>query len=471
MRQTLPADFLDKMSALLGPEAFRAFLESYRHVPKKGLRANTLKAGRDEMVQHIPFKTQPIPWCDTGVYIDAEERPGKQLAYNAGLYYVQEPSAMIPAAALAPRPGERVLDMCAAPGGKTTQLACALENQGLLVANEVVKTRAKVLASNVERMGITNAAITNVRPDQLIDIFGPASFDKILVDAPCSGEGMFRKDPAVAAAWRLENVAQCARRQKKMLETVDILLKPGGALVYSTCTFAPEEDEQIVEYLVQSGKYEAQPITLPGLPDHGRPEWTAHGCEAVKQAVRVMPHRVEGEGHFIAKLKKTAEAPSEVFSKRSRPKKKKRSLWRRASKKDLKDFTAFSETVGLKWHGSDLIIAGDVLIALPEGLYPDQLDRGKWVRPGLEIGTFKKGRFEPAHTFAMALKADQIASVYDFKDEDEAYAYLKGEPIVNAGAHKGWTLMCWLGYPLGWGKASGGTIKNHFPKGLRILKK
>ena len=137
----------------------------------------------------------------------------------------------------------------------------------------------------------------------------------------------------------------------------------------------------------------------------------------------------------------------------------------------MKDFTAFSETVGLKWHGSDLIIAGDVLIALPEGLYPDQLDRGKWVRPGLEIGTFKKGRFEPAHTFAMALKADQIASVYDFKDEDEAYAYLKGKPIVNAGAHKGWTLMCWLGYPLGWGKASGGTIKNHFPKGLRILKK
>ena len=213
----MPADFLDKMSALLGPEAFRAFLESYRHVPKKGLRANTLKAGRDEMVQHIPFKTQPIPWCDTGVYIDAEERPGKQLAYNAGLYYVQEPSAMIPAEALAPKPGERVLDMCAAPGGKTTQLACALENQGLLVANEVVKTRAKVLASNVERMGITNAAITNVRPDQLIDIFGPASFDKILVDAPCSGEGMFRKDPAVRSAWSFDNVAQCARRQKKCL--------------------------------------------------------------------------------------------------------------------------------------------------------------------------------------------------------------------------------------------------------------
>ncbi len=471
MKRPLPGDFVDRMAALLGKEELSAFLESYNRVPKKGLRANTLKAGREEMTGLIPFKTQPIPWCDTGVYIDAEERPGKQLAYNAGLYYVQEPSAMIPAAALAPKPGERVLDMCAAPGGKTTQLACALQNQGLLVANEVVKTRAKVLASNVERMGITNVAITNVRPDQLIDIFGPASFDKILVDAPCSGEGMFRKDPAVAAAWRLENVAQCARRQKKMLETVDILLKPGGELVYSTCTFAPEEDEQIVEYLVQSGKYETQPITLPGLPDHGRPAWTVHGCGAVSQAVRVMPHRVEGEGHFIAKLKKTAEEAASVSLKRSGSKKKKRSLWRRASKKDLRDFTAFSETVGLKWRGTDLIIAGDVLIALPEGLYPDQLDRGKWVRPGLEIGTFKKGRFEPAHTFAMALKADQIASVYNFKDEAEAYAYLKGEPIDNSGACKGWTLMCWFGYPLGWGKASGGTIKNHFPKGLRILKK
>lgn len=471
MKRPLPGDFVDRMAALLGKEELSAFLESYNRVPKKGLRANTLKAGREEMTGLIPFKTQPIPWCDTGVYIDAEERPGKQLAYNAGLYYVQEPSAMIPASALAPKPGERVLDMCAAPGGKTTQLACALQNQGLLVANEVVKTRAKVLASNVERMGITNAAITNVRPDQLVDIFGPQSFDKILVDAPCSGEGMFRKDPAVRSAWSLDNVAQCARRQKKMLETVDLLLKPGGELVYSTCTFAPEEDEQIVEYLVESGKYEVLPIGLPGLPDHGRPAWTVHGCGAVSQAVRVMPHRVEGEGHFIAKLKKTADTAPVASPQGKRSKKKKRSSWRRASKKDLKDFTAFSEAVGLHLNRSDFVIAGDTLTALPEGLYLDQLDRGKWVRPGLAIGTFKKGRFEPSHTLAMALTRDQIASVYDFKDDDEAYAYLKGEPIANTGTFKGWTLMCWHGYPLGWGKASGGAIKNHFPKGLRILKK
>ncbi|MGN0194272.1 MAG: RsmF rRNA methyltransferase first C-terminal domain-containing protein [Pseudoramibacter sp.] len=467
---TLPEAFLKRMKALLGEEEFELFLKSYRHVPKKGLRANTLKAGVSEMVRRIPFETQPIPWCGTGVYIDAEERPGKQLAYDAGLFYVQEPSAMIPAAALAPKPGDRVLDLCAAPGGKTTQLACALQNQGLLVANEVVKSRSKILASNVERMGIQNAVITNLRPDQLVDIFG-CTFDKILVDAPCSGEGMFRKDPAVAEAWEPERVADCVRRQKKMLETVDQLLKPGGELVYSTCTFAPEEDEQMVEFLVESGKYQTLPIPLEGLTDHGRPEWTKHGCAEAAQAVRIMPHRAEGEGHFVARLVKVSSEGGELQPAVSK-KKAKKSLWRRASKRDLKDFKAFAEAVGLcgDFPGTPMLFK-DQLYALPQGISPAQLQMGKWVRPGLLIGTFKKGRFEPSHTLAMALTRDQIQSVYDFKDDEEAYAYMKGEPIADHGHLKGWTLMCWHGYPLGWGKASDGAVKNHLPKGLRILKK
>lgn len=467
---TLPEAFLERMSALLGEEEFERFLKSYRHVPKKGLRANTLKASVSEMISCIPFETQPIPWCDTGVYIDAEERPGKQLAYNAGLFYVQEPSAMIPAAALSPNPGDRVLDLCAAPGGKTTQLACALENQGLLVANEVVKSRAKILASNVERMGIENAVITNMRPDQLVAAFG-CTFDKILVDAPCSGEGMFRKDPAVADAWDPDRVADCARRQKKMLETVDQLLKPGGELVYSTCTFAPEEDEQMVEYLVESGKYQTLPIELGGLSDRGRPAWTKHGCADVAEAVRIMPHRAEGEGHFVAKLLKVSSEAGDVkpaFSK----KKLKKSLWRRASKRDLADYRQFAEAADLSWDilGTPVIFK-DQLYVLPEGLSMGQLPLAKWVRPGLLIGTFKKGRFEPSHTLAMTLKRDEIQSAYDFKDDGEAYAYMKGEPIPYHGDLKGWTLMCWHGYPLGWGKASDGAVKNHLPKGLRILKK
>jgi NOL1/NOP2/sun family putative RNA methylase len=467
---TLPEAFVKKMSALLGEEEFELFLKSYSHVPKKGLRANTLKAGLAEMVSRIPFETQPIPWCGTGVYIDADERPGKQLAYNAGLFYVQEPSAMIPAAALNPKPGDRVLDLCAAPGGKTTQLACALQNTGFLAANEVVKSRAKILASNVERMGIKNAVITNMRPDQLVAVFG-CTFDKILVDAPCSGEGMFRKDPAVADAWDLDRVADCARRQKKMLETVDQLLKPGGELVYSTCTFAPEEDEQMVEFLVESGKYQVLPIELKGLSDHGRPEWTKRGCADVAKAVRIMPHRAEGEGHFVARLVKVSSDGADLqpaFSK----KKSKKSLWHRASKRDLKDYRAFAETVGLcaELEGTPMIYQ-DQLYVLPEGLAPGQLQLAKWVRPGFFIGTFKKGRFEPSHTLAMALKRGEIQSVYDFNNDDEAYAYMKGEPIPYQGSLKGWVLMCWQGYPLGWGKASGGAVKNHLPKGLRILKK
>ncbi|MDD2415039.1 MAG: RsmF rRNA methyltransferase first C-terminal domain-containing protein [Eubacteriaceae bacterium] len=463
----LPEKFKSRMQGLLPEKDWQALAASYDRPPFKGIRTNTLKTRNEGMQRLVPFATEAVPWCPTGFYIDPEIRPGKQLAYYAGLYYVQEPTAMTPAEALDPKPGDWVLDLCAAPGGKTTQLACKLQGQGLLVANELVKNRSAILASNVERMGITNCVILNEFPERLIDNFEVA-FDKILVDAPCSGEGMFRKEPAALSEWSEERVALCAARQKKILETVDRLLKPGGEMVYSTCTFAPEENEQVVAALLGTGRYQTLPVQLPGLTDHGVPAWTEEGNPAVAETLRIMPNHVQGEGHFVAKLKKTASAP--VESRSAKQKNKKPMRFVSAKARELADFEDFSKAVGWSASKKDIVRYQDRLYRLPPDLELFRLSGLRVLRPGVALGTQKKGRFEPSHTLAMTLKPQTFGCCHDMKAEEEAYAYLKGEP-VPAQNEKGWTLMTWNGFPLGFGKASQGTIKNHFPKGLRIYKK
>lgn len=465
----LPEAFSDKMRTLMGPEAFDALADSYNRPAYKGIRTNTLKGDNGRMRSLFPFETQAVPWCPTGFYIDGDVRPGKQLGYYAGLYYVQEPTAMTPAEALGAKPGDRVLDLCAAPGGKSTQLACKLGGRGVLVANEIVKNRSVVLASNMERMGITNSVILSVSPDKLTAGFA-GYFNKILVDAPCSGEGMFRKDPAVLTEWRPERVIQCAVRQWEILKTVDQLLAPGGELVYSTCTFSPEENEQIVERLIATRRYEVVPLALPGLADHGRPEWTATGAAQVAGALRIMPSHVAGEGHFVAKMRKLRDAEKAAAPARKNKSRKKRSVWTRPAKKERADFQRFLKETALSLPDGDLWQAGDKLFAAPEGLAPPQLEGLKTLRFGLPLGVFKTGRFEPAHALAMALTPENGGRRHEAASADEAFAYLKGEPLRAAGP-KGWTAVTWQGYPLGWGKASGDVIKNHYPKGLRIMKK
>ncbi len=452
-------------------EGYAAFLESYNQTPKKGVRTNRLKANPAEVLAALPedFHAQPVPWCENGFYIDAQARPGKQPAYYTGLYYPQEPSAMTPAEALDAQPGETVLDLCAAPGGKTTQIASAMGGEGLLVANEIVKSRAAVLGSNLERMGVKNALLLNVFPEHLNHGFYER-FDRILVDAPCSGEGMFRKDPAVRTEWSPERVTACAARQEKILETIDKLLKPGGTLVYSTCTFAPEENEQVVEQLVQTGRYEVVPISMQGIPTTGLAENTRTGMQDVTGTMRIWPQYSSGEGHYTAKLIKTASAEDAA------PKRAKRdNAFRKASKKDLKDYKTFeaaylspdfTNTLG------ELVLREDNLYALPKGLYYNMLDGLKVYRPGLHLGVLKKNRFEPSHALAMALKPEEFSNVFELENEDAVWQYLKGESsTVQHAPDAGWTLLTWQNHPIGFGKTTGKTIKNRYPKGLRIYKK
>ncbi len=307
----LPELFEEKMKNLLGAE-YDEFRRSYGKERRQALRVNPAKLSAAEMKERSPFTLEPVPWAKNGFYYGAEDRPGRHPWHEAGVYYIQEPSAMSVAELAGVQPGERVLDLCAAPGGKSTQLAAALEGRGLLVSNEIHPARAKILASNVERMGIPNAVVTNEPPERLSSHF-PAFFDRIVVDAPCSGEGMFRKEEQAVLQWSQENVELCARRQQDILEEAAGMLRPGGVLVYSTCTFAPEEDEKsVVRFLLKHPEFsvkktEAYEGFAPGRPEWVRltedekegisPERLEEILTSVRDTFRLLPHRWAGEGH------------------------------------------------------------------------------------------------------------------------------------------------------------------------------
>lgn len=464
----LPEAFKEKMKKLMG-ESYQSLLDSYDQPESKGIRTNTLKLEPDELANKLPFETQAVNWCKEGFYIDHTVRPGKNPYYYAGLYYVQEPTAMAAVEVLDPKPGDWVLDLCAAPGGKSTQIGARLQGIGLLVANELVNSRAGILSTNIERMGMANAIVTNEFPERLVDSFYE-SFDKILVDAPCSGEGMFRKDPGALADWSLERVDRCMGKQEKILESAHRLLKPGGVLVYSTCTFSPEENEQIIEAFIEKYRYTLQTIELPGITDHGRVDWTRKQQQEITKTLRIMPMTVKGEGHFIAKLIKSEGIAEAIDVKQGYPK----SRLKKATRTDLQDYRDFAKNnLQAEFYQKiedRLYLLGDHLYAIPAAIELERIANLKLLRTGLDLGTFKKNRFEPSYALAMALKLSQAKNSVDLNDEDLAYQYLKGEAL-NLQAPKGWVLVGYDGYPLGFGKASEGLIKNHYPKGLRIRKK
>ena len=310
--EQLPQEFLERMEHMLGEE-YPAFLQSYEEPRKFGLRVNTMKISVEEFQRLAPFHLTPIPWIPNGFYYEREDDPARHPFYYAGLYYLQEPSAMTPASVLPVMPGEHVLDLCAAPGGKATALGAKLAGEGLLVANDISASRAKALLKNLEIFGIRNSFVTNAYPAKLAEQFAGA-FDKILVDAPCSGEGMFRKDLANARVWSLEKVKECAKTQHEIIRQAVSMLKPGGLLLYSTCTFSPEENEQTIASLLQEHP-ELQLVELPWYEGfaHGRPE-LADGNPELTKCVRIFPHRMAGEGHFLALLykKKDGEADTEL---------------------------------------------------------------------------------------------------------------------------------------------------------------
>ena len=427
----LPEAFLQRMEAQLGSE-YPAFLESLERPRAVALRFNPLKGERPV----LPFVGAPVPWEPEGFYYDPETRPGLHVYHEAGVYYLQEASAMAPVALLDPKPGERVCDLCAAPGGKTTQIAGRMLGRGFLVCNEINPKRAKILSRNIERMGVANALVTNEHPETLASRF-PGFFDRVLVDAPCSGEGMFRKEEAAVTDWSQETVQMCARRQREILDSAARLVRPGGRLVYSTCTFAPEEDEETVAaFLEAHPDFTPEPVEAP---------WFVPGENA---SYRMWPHKLLGEGHFAAVLRKTQGESGEVPAC--------------PGEKCPKAWESFAKELDITLPEGKAVSFGQSLYWAPTEL--PELNRLKVLRPGLELGTERKGRFEPAHALALWLKTCTVTESFP-PESPEMKAYLHGD-VVPSGK-KGWCLVQAGGYAIGWGKGDGSVLKNHYPKGLR----
>ncbi|MBP3634056.1 MAG: RsmB/NOP family class I SAM-dependent RNA methyltransferase [Oscillospiraceae bacterium] len=441
-----PQEFENRMKRLLGDE-FADFAASYDRPRNVGLRLNPLKTAQPPELSR--FGLTPVPWEKHGYYYDIATRPGLSAYHEAGLYYLQEASAMAPAGLLDVHPGMRVLDLCAAPGGKSTQLAAALQGEGLLVCNEYNPKRSKILSRNIERLGIANALVLNEHPQKLAERFA-GFFDRVLVDAPCSGEGMFRKEEAAVTDWSEQTVAMCADRQLEILRSAAKMLRPGGRLVYSTCTFAPAENEGVIAaFLKEHKEFSVQAADAPWFAP-GVPQW-ADGNEALKDTFRLWPHKLHGEGHYAAVLTLAGEEePEPAFREKGLP-----------VPKELENFCR--ENL-VEYPEGRLMSFGQTLLLVPH-LMP-RLDGLKVLRAGLELGELKKGRFEPAHAWALWLKTAKNTVSYP-EDSTEIYRYLRGETLP--GEQNGWTLVCVDGLSLGWAKGSGGVLKNHFPKALRHL--
>ncbi len=427
----LPEAFLLRTRKQLGEE-YPAFLESLERPRAVALRFNPLKGDAPA----LPFVGSPVPWEPQGFYYDPEARPGLHVYHEAGVYYLQEASAMAPVALLDPQPGEKVCALCAAPGGKTTQIAGRMLGQGYLLCNEINPKRAKILSRNIERMAVPNALVTNEHPQRLAERFA-GFFDRVLVDAPCSGEGMFRKEEAAITDWSQETVEMCARRQAEILHSAAQMVRPGGRLVYSTCTFAPEEDEgAVAEFLAAHPEFSPEIIKTPWF------------VPVENGGHRMWPHKLLGEGHFAAVLrKKDGEEVDHIPS---------------PAGKLPKEWLDFAKELNIRLPSGKAISFGPNLFWAPSDM-PD-IGRLKVLRPGLELGEAKKGRFEPAH--ALALWLDDCKNTASFPPEsEEIKAYLHGD--VVASSQKGWTLVKADTYSIGWAKGDGRVLKNHYPKGLR----
>lgn len=476
----LPIDFENQMRELLGDE-YASFRESYDTPHFSALRRNRRKISASGLshllnIDESLMSSSSVAWEKSGIYYISPDKnddwenyaagsveelennsfeenyvaklnqPGKSPFHDAGLYYIQEPSAMLPVSLLEVNDsGQRILDLCAAPGGKTTQIADAMNGKGILFANEIISSRAKILSENIERMGVSNAIVISSDPREIADRFA-GYFDRILVDAPCSGEGMFRKHPEAASEWSLENVRICADRQSWILDCAANMLKPGGIIVYSTCTFNRLEDEESV---------------LSFLERH---------CDfsLCGDMHRIFPHKDRGEGHFAAKLKKNDLENAE----RRYPSEKS------VKNEQITSFFDFAKDT-LSENGRRHLFGDDMNEKKCEGIYllfgkqlylsPKEVPslKGlKVLRPGLHLGTLEKGRFEPSHALALYLSSGDTRCECNIDSDSDARKYIKGETLRCENG-KGWTLVTVNGYSLGWGKTSNSILKNHYPKGLR----
>lgn len=457
----LPVAFEQKMKEMLGPD-YENYLASFECDAYQGLRVNTAKISVEDFIKLSPYELKQVSWCPNGFYYDKAQKPAKHPFYFAGLYYIQEPSAMTTASLLPVEEGDMVLDLCAAPGGKSTELAAKLNGTGLLVTNDISNSRAKALLKNMEVFGVGNALVTSEPPNELTKRF-PEFFDKILIDAPCSGEGMFRKQGNMTKAWEKNGVDLFVGLQRSILKEAVTMLKPGGIMIYSTCTFSKEENEQAIEYLLSlDDSLHLQELPLFDGFDKGHPEWGLTGNEELTKCRRLWPHRIEGEGHFVAMVRKDrnqAAAPitEYIFSK----------------ERLSREAVDFIESIRYPFDLSRMDVQKERVFYIPEKMpYVKGL---RILRCGLYMGDMKKNRFEPSQSLAMFLKASQFPNSICLSVTDErVIKYLKGETIEleenERNVYKdGICLICVEQYPLGFGKLSKGTIKNKYLPGWRWM--
>lgn len=461
----LPEAFLSRMESMLGAE-YPDFLASYANPRRQGLRLNTLKISPEDFLKISPFPLEPVPWTENGFFYPPDTRPAQHPFYRCGLYYLQEPSAMSPASLLPVSPGDRVLDLCAAPGGKATELGARLKGTGLLAANDADPARCKALLRNLELFGISNSFVTCETPRRLADAF-PGFFDKILVDAPCSGEGMFRKEPAAVKTWSPDKSEACARLQREILSHAVHMLAPGGLLMYSTCTFAPIENEGAVSYVLEH----FPDMDLAMLPEsHGfspsNPLWGNQDAR-LNRCLRLWPHRVQGEGHFLALFCKKEWNPQNSRPSSKSPKGRKLPHPQRLLLEDFLQPLIPFLSADFRWERVE--IRGERAYLLPEGL--PKAAGLHFLRNGLFLGELKKNRFEPSQPLALALKGLPPACMNLPCQDARIPSYLHGETISASPGEcsmtSGWGVLSADGFPLGWGKLVNGTFKNKYPGGWR----
>lgn len=456
----LPEGFRRRMERLLG-NRYPAFLRGYETPPARGLRVNTLKTTVQDVCRVFPLPLSPVPFAADGFAVKGTLKAGADPLHHAGAYYMQEPSAMSAVTVLAPRPGERILDLCAAPGGKSTQIAAALQGEGLLWSNEYVRARAQILLQNLERCGVRRAVVSSTDAQTLCSRLA-GWFDGVLVDAPCSGEGMFRKEPEALAGWSEENIRFCAARQQTILDAAAQAVRPGGRLVYSTCTFAPEENEGAVARFLQthpSFALEACEVDF-GMPGFEGDVLTSFDRENAAKGLplsrcrRIFPG--EGEGHFLACLRRLDGEAFETVSPYP---------YARADENRIRAKELYAACLSGEPQGVFVTVNGQVRL-LPEGL-PEPTGLHV-LAAGVAAADICKNRLEPCHALFMAARAAECLQTLDFPPDAPALAaFLRGEEI-DAPGRTGWTAVCAAGTVTGFGKASGGRLKNRYPKGLRL---
>lgn len=456
----LPEEFRQKMQHLMDQEEYETFMrELKRKVMIQSLRVNTKKISVAEFLRIFPYELTPVPWCAEGFYLPKGFKASMHPYYYAGLYYLQDPSAMLPVVALAPQSGERILDLCSAPGGKATQIGAATADQSFVVMNDINPKRMKALLKNVENFGLKNFVVTNNQPQELAAVF-PNYFDRVLVDAPCSGEGMFRREPRLMIAWRRDfHPKVCTPIQAELLNYAAQMVAPGGRLVYSTCTFSPEENElQVKNFLARHPNFYLHEIDLEGVSP-GRAMWA--GDPQLEKVGRIWPHLSRGEGQFAAILVKTTAGTrgDNAAFVHSEP-----------TATSLEPFWEFCTEVGITPPPGRFFQKDDDLLLLPAEL--PELSGLNVVRLGLFLGELRYGQFLPAHPLALALERQQAKRQIELPaSSTEVLKYLKGDTLLateTTPAGNGWILVTTDGFPLGWAKRVGNLVKNYYPPAWRI---